>query len=83
MAGTTKTVRVTIYVSEAGGLAVGILTREHRGAVRLDRRHRSARPSDLRLAAAPRGVDPVVWAAYVALERYVDECVEEARSRPH
>lgn len=77
---TVQSVRVVIHVSEDGGLAVGILTSEHHGARRLDRRYRSARPTDHRLASTPRGVPAVLWAASQALARLCDEMEQEARS---
>lgn len=67
------TVRVVLHVTEHGGLAVGILTSEHRGAVRLDRRYCSARPGERRLPPRRPGVDPVLQAAWEALGALLDE----------
>lgn len=66
------TVRVNIHLTAAGDYAVGVVTSEWQGAVRVDRRHARLRPVD-RPGSCPRGVDPVIWQAYAALHSLVVE----------
>lgn len=75
-----KTVKVVIYVSDAGRISLGVLTSEHRGPNRLDRRYGPARPTEHRVSHAPRGVEPEVWLAYMALRDLVGDQEQAART---
>lgn len=65
-------VRVAIHLTTDGQYAVGIITSEWQGAVRVDRRLARLRPV-VRPGSTPEGVDPVVWQAYSALHGLITE----------
>jgi hypothetical protein len=65
-------VKVTTHLTASGQYAVGIITQEWQGAVRVDRRLARLRPVPLP-GARPFGVDPDVWRALAALEDLVQE----------
>jgi hypothetical protein len=66
------TVRVLIYLTSSSQYAVGIITSEWQGAVRLDRRLARLRPVDPP-EYFPPGVDRDVYRAYLALGALVLE----------
>lgn len=65
-------VRVLVHLTADGQYAVGIITSEWQGAVRVDRRLSRLRPVE-RPVSCPAGVDPIVWQAYSALHGLVME----------
>lgn len=65
-------VRVGIHLTTDGQYAVGVVTQEWQGSVRVDRRLARLRPV-LRPWPGPEGVDPVVWQAMCALIGLVTE----------
>ena len=68
----STTVRVLIYLAHDGQYAVGIITSEWQGKVRVDRRLARLRPVP-GPPPRPAGVDPDVWRALCALEDLVHE----------
>jgi hypothetical protein len=63
---------VTIHLTSSGQYAVGIITSEWQGAVRVDRRLARLRPvSDP--GGRPPGCDVDVWRAYCALAGLIEE----------
>lgn len=84
MSGNTRgkpiTVRVLIYLTSDSQYAVGIITSEWQGAVRVDRRLARIRPVADPLGR-PLGVDPDVWRAYCALDGLIEEQKSEAERR--
>jgi hypothetical protein len=61
-----RTVKVTIHIGQTGSYAVGIITSEWQGSVRLDRRLARAHPMPDDLPPPP-GVNLDVWRAFLAL----------------
>jgi len=74
------TVRVMVHLTADGQYAVGVVTSEWQGAVRVDRRLQRLRPL-APIEYIPMGVDRDVFAALVALRALVDEQQESAASR--
>ena len=66
------TVRVAIHLTRLGQYAVGVITSEWQGAVRVDRRLARLRPVPAP-PARPMGVDPDIWRAFCALQDLVNE----------
>ena len=66
------TVRVLTHLTTDGRYAVGIVTSEWQGQVKVSRRLSRLRPT-LEPALRPFGVDPDVWRAFCALGDLVDE----------
>lgn len=69
------TVRVLVHLTTDGQAAVGVVSSEWQGAVRVDRRHSSLRPV-VRRGSVPAGVDPYLWQAYEALHALVSAQAE-------
>lgn len=61
-----RTVRVLIHTTRQGLIAVGIVSSEWQGAVRVDRRLARLRPVPAP-SPAPPGVDRDVWLAWCGL----------------
>lgn len=66
------TVRVLVYLTSDGQYAVGIVTSEWQGAVKVSRRLARLRPV-VEPVGRPFGVDPDVWRAHAALEGLINE----------
>ena len=66
------TVRVLVHLTSDSHYAVGIVTSEWQGAVKVSRRLARLRPM-VEPVGRPFGVDPDVWRAYAALEDLVNE----------
>lgn len=66
------TVRVLIHLSPNSQYAVGIVTSEWQGSVKVSRRLARLRPLP-EPSGRPFGVDADVWRAYVALEGLINE----------
>lgn len=73
----STTVRVLIYLAHDGQYAVGIITSEWQGQVRVDRRLARLRPVP-GPPPRPAGVDPDVWRALCALQALALEQSTEA-----
>lgn len=67
-----STVKVTIHIGASGSVAVGVITSEWQGAVRLDRRLARSRPIDGPYDPPP-GVDRDVFTAFLALSDLVGQ----------
>lgn len=67
-----KTVRVLIHCTAGGAVAVGVVSSEWQGAVKVSRRLSRLRPVVER-SAPPPGVDREVWRAWSALLDLIEE----------
>lgn len=66
-----RTVRVLIHTTRQGAVAIGIVSSEWQGAVRVDRRLSRLRPVP-QPHVAPPGVDPDVWTAWCGLLEHIE-----------
>lgn len=67
-----RTVKVLIYTTKAGQIAIGVVESEWQGAVRVDRRLARLRPVPLPLDAPP-GVSREIWLAWCGLMEIIEE----------
>lgn len=73
----STTVRVMVHLAADGTYAVGVVTSEWQGAVKVSRRLARLRPV-MGPPPRPMGVDPDVWRAHCALTSLVAEQRTEA-----
>lgn len=66
-----RTVRVLVHTTKHGQVAIGIVSSEWQGAVRVDRRLSRLRPVRPPQPAPP-GVDPDVWLAWCGLLEHIE-----------
>lgn len=76
-----RTVRVMTHLTADGQYAVGVVTTEWQGSVKVNRRLARLRPVDQPLWFPP-GVDRDVYRAYVALGSLIDEQRTDGTSLP-
>ena len=80
--GRPRTVKVICHIGRGEVVAVGLVTQEWNGAVRVDRRLGSAQPVAGPLPARPRGVPEDLWLVYVALGQRLAALERAAQGTP-
>ena len=66
-----RTVRVLVHTTKTGMVAIGVVSSEWQGAVRVDRRLARLRPVP-QPQPTPPGVDGDVWLAWCGLLDYIE-----------